>query len=192
MQSKLSDLVDNLSEINNKDCKTCMERKNIKSEYEVIGFKNDRLHYKCKECGKRYSKSKNGLDKKFPSVYQFCNGNLNNFVLLLRKGVYPYEYLDSWERFNETSLPPKKAFYSKLNLRYITDKDYNHAQNVSEVFGINNLGKYHDLYVQCDTLLPADVFEKLRDKCIEIYGLDPPHFLSAPGLAWQACLKKQM
>ena len=169
-----------------------MERKNIKSEYEVIGFKNDRLQYKCKECGKRYSKSKNGLDKKFPSVYQFCNGNLNNFVLLLRKGVYPYEYLDSWERFNETSLPPKKTFYSKLNLRYITDKDYNHAQNVSEVFGINNLGKYHDLYVQCDTLLPADVFEKLRDKCIEIYGLDPSHFLSAPGLAWQACLKKQM
>ena len=93
-----------------------MERKNIKSEYEFIRFKNDRLHYKCKECGKRYSKSKNGLDKKFPSVYQFCNGNLNNFVLLLRKGVYPYEYLDSWERFNETSLPPKKAFYSKLNL----------------------------------------------------------------------------
>ena len=169
-----------------------MERKNIKSEYEFIGLKNDRFHYKCKEYGKRCSKSKNGLDKKFPSVYQFCNGNLNNFVLLLRKGVYPYEYFHSWERFNETSLPPKKAFYSKLNLWYITDKDYNHAQNVLEVFGIHNLGKYHDLYVQCDTLLPADVFEKLRDTCIEIYGLHPSHFLSVPGLAWQACLKKQM
>ena len=86
----------------------------------------------------------------------------------------------------------KKAFYSKSNLKDITDKDYNHAQKLWEVFGINNLGKYHDLYVQCDTLLPADVFEKLRDKCIEIYGLDPSHFLSAPGLAWQASLKKQM
>ena len=63
-------------------------------------------------------------------------------------------------------------------------------QKVWEVFGINNLGEYHDLYVQCDTLLLADVFEKFRDTCIEIYGLDPSHFLSAPGLAWQACLKK--
>ena len=91
---------------------------------------------------------------------------------------------------NETSLPPKKAFYSKLNLEDITDKDYNHAQNVWKVFGINNLGEYHDLYVQCDTLLLADIFEKFRDTCIEIYGLDPSHFLSTPGLAWQACLKK--
>ena len=63
-------------------------------------------------------------------------------------------------------------------------------QKVWEVFGINNLGDYHDLYVQCDTLLLADVFEKFRDTCIEIYGLDPSHFLSAPGLAWQACLTK--
>ena len=98
--------------------------------------------------------------------------------------------MDSWERFNETSLPDKKAFYSELNLEDITDKDYEHAQKVWEVFGIKNFGEYHDLYVQCDTLLLADVFEKFRDKCIEIYGLDPSHFLSAPGLAWQACLKK--
>ena len=81
---------------------------------------------------------------------------------------------------NETSLPPKKAFYSKLNLEDITDKDYNHAQNVWKVFGINNLGEYHDLYVQCDTLLLADIFEKFRDTCIEIYRFDPSHFLSAP------------
>ena len=72
----------------------------------------------------------------------------------------------------------------------ITDKDYEHAQKVWKVFGIKNLGEYHDLYVQSDTLLLADVFENFRDKCIEIYELDPAHFLSAPGLAWQACLKK--
>ena len=132
----------------------------------------------------------NGLIEKFPSVYQFCDGGFNKFVLSLRKHVYPYEYIDSWESFEETSLPPKKAFYSELNLEDITDKDYNHAQNVWEVFGIRNLGEFHDLYVQCDTLLLADVFEKFRDTCIEIYGLDSSHFLSALGLAWQACLKK--
>ena len=114
------------------------------------------------------------------------------FLLLLRKGLYPYEYMDSWERFNETSLPPKKAFYRELTVEDITDKDYNHAQKVWRVFRIKNIGEYHDLYVFCDTLLLADVFEKFRDKCIEIYGLDPSPFLSAPGLAWQACLKKQM
>ena len=129
--------------------------------------------------------------KTFPHVYQFCNGVHNKFVLLLRKGVYPHEYIDSWERFNETSLPPKEAFYSELNSEDIKVKGYKHAQKVWEVFEIKNLGKYHDLYVQSNTLLLADVFEKFRDKCIKIYELDPAHFLSAPGLAWQACLKKQ-
>ena len=191
MPSKLSDLVDNLSEINNKDCKTCIERKNIKSECEFIGLKNNRLNHRCKKCNVSSNKSANDLIEKFPNTYQFCNGDLNKFVLLLRKGVYPYEYMDSWERFNETSLPDKKAFYSELNLEDITDKDYEHAQKVWEVFEIKNLGEYHDLYVQSNTLLLADVFENFRDKCIEIYGLDPAHFLSAPGLAWQACLKKQ-
>ena len=107
MWSKLSDLVDNLSEINKKDCRTCMESKNIKSECDFIGFKNNRLNYRCKECKGTSTKSINGLIEKFPRMYQFCNGDLNKFVLLLRKGVYPYECMDSWERFNETSLPPK-------------------------------------------------------------------------------------
>ena len=97
--------------------------------------------------------------------------------------------MDSWDRFNETSLPPKEFFYSELNLEDISDKGYLHAQKVWGEFGIRNLGEYHDLYVQTDTLLLADVYEKFRDKCIEIYGLDPSYFLSAPGLAWQACLK---
>ena len=98
--------------------------------------------------------------------------------------------MDSWERFNETSLPDKKAFYSELNLEDITDKDYAHAQKVFEEFKLKNLGDYHDLYVQSDTLLLADVFENFRNKCIEIFEVDPAHVLSAPGLAWQTCLKK--
>ena len=190
MRSKLSDLVDNLSEINNKDCKTCIERKNIKSECEFIGFKNNRLNYRCKECKGISTKSINELIEKFPTTYQFCNGDFNKFVLLLRKGVYPYEYMDSWEKFNETSIPPKEAYYSKLNEEDISDADYAHVQNLWEVFKIKDIGDDHDLYVQNDTLLLADVFENFRDKCMEIYGLDPAHFLSAPRLAWQACLKK--
>ena len=127
MQSKLSDLVDNLPKVNKKECLECRDK------CEFIEFKNDILHYRCKKCKKRCTKSKDGLIKKFPRIYKFCNGDLNKFVLLLRKGVYPYEYMDSWERFNETSLPDKKAFYSELNLEDITDKDYEHAQKVWEV-----------------------------------------------------------
>ena len=99
--------------------------------------------------------------------------------------------MDSWEKFNETSLPPKESFYSELKLEDISNKDYLHARKVWDTFEIRNLGEYHDLYVQTDILLLADVYEKCRDKCIEIYGLDPSHFLSAPGLAWQACLKRK-
>ena len=98
--------------------------------------------------------------------------------------------MDTWEIFNETSLPPKESFYSELNLENISDKDYLHVQKVWDVFEIKNLGEYHDLYIQSDTLLLADVFEKFRNTCIEIYEFDPAHFLSAPGFAWQACLKK--
>ena len=128
--------------------------------------------------------------EKFSSVYQFCNGNLNKFILLIRKGVYPYEDLDSWEKFDEASSPDKKAFHSNLNLEDTSDKDCLYAQKVWGVFEIRNHIKYHDLYVKSDTLLLADVFENFRNMCLDIYGLDPVYFVSAPGLAWQACLKK--
>ena len=148
------------------------------------------MYYKCKECNKESFKAISGLIEKFSNMHQFCNGDVNKFVLLLRKGVYPYECMDSWEIFNEKSLPDKKAFYSELYMEDITDEDYAHAQKVFKEFGLKNLGDYHDLYVQCDTLLLADVFENFRNKCIEIYELDSGHFLSAPGLAWQVFLKK--
>ena len=135
MQIKLSDPVDALSEINKKESPECKKRK-IKSECEFVGFKNDRLHYRCRKCKKRCTKSKDRLIKKFPSIYKFCDSDFSKFALLLRKGVYPYEYMDSWERFNETSLPPKKAFYSKLDLEDIKDKDSEHARKVWEVLEI--------------------------------------------------------
>ena len=124
------------------------------------------------------------------NVIKLCNKDINKFALLLRKGVYPYEYMDSWKRFKEESLPDKESFYSELNNEHITDEDYAQAQKVWDTFKVKNLDEYLDLYVQSDTLLLADVFENFRDKCIDIYELDPAHFLSAPGLAWQACLKK--
>ena len=135
---------------------------------------------------RRMEKTTNELIEKFPGIYQFCNDNLNKFVLLLRKGVYPCEYMYSWEKIDENTLPLKEAFYSNLNLEDISNDHYAHAQKVWDVFEI----KYHDLYVQSDTLLLADVFENFRNMCRDIYGLDPTYFVSAPGLAWQACLKK--
>ena len=98
--------------------------------------------------------------------------------------------MDSWEKFNETSLPSKEDFYSNLNMEDIDDIDYRHGNNVFKGFKLENLEDYHDLYVQSDTLLLADVFENFRDMCLKEYELDPAHFLSLLGLAWQACLKK--
>ena len=141
-------------------------------------------------CKKRWLTHMGKLIAKFPNTYKLCNNEIGEFILLLRKGVYAYEYMNSWERLDKTSLPDDKAFYSELNLEDITDEDYIHAQKVFKYFKLKNLGEYHDLYVQSDTLLLADVFENFRNKCIEIYELDPARFLSAPGLAWEACLEK--
>ena len=98
--------------------------------------------------------------------------------------------MDNWEKFDETTLPPKEAFYSKLYFKGISNEDYAHAQKVWEVFEIRNRGEYHDLYVKSDTLLIADVFKIFTNMCLEIYELDPTYFVSAPGLAWQTYLKK--
>ena len=186
MSSSLSKLVDNLSEgIHNNKCSDC------ESNLDYIKIKNEKLLLKCFNCDICYKKKFNkDLIKKFKNTYSFCNSDLNKFIILLRKSVYPYEYMDSWEKFNETSLPSKEDFYSNLNMEDIDDIDYRHGNNVFKGFKLENLGDYHDLYVQSDTLLLVDVFEKFRDMCIKEYELDPAHFLSLPGLAWQACLKK--
>ena len=186
MAMPLSKLVDNLSEgIHNNKCYDCG------FNLDYIKTKNEKLILECYNCKQRYrNKFNKELIKRFTSTYEFCNKALNKFILLLRKGVYPYEYMDNWERFNETSLPNKESFYSNLNMENIEDIDYRHGNNVFNKFKLNNLGEYHDLYVQSDTLLLVDVFENFRNKCLEVYELDPAHFLSLPGLTWQACLKK--
>ena len=110
--------------------------------------------------------------------------------LLIRKGIYPYEYMNSWDRFNETKLPSKESFYSNLYMSGVGDKEYKHACNVWNQFKIKNMDEYHDLYLKIDTILLANVFESFRSVCMKNYGLDPAHFYTTPGLAWKACLKK--
>ena len=112
------------------------------------------------------------------------------FTLLRRKGVFPYDWFDSFENFKETKLPPKDDFYSRLSGSHITDEDYQHAQDVWKEFEILNMREYHDLYLETDILLLADVFENFRDVAMEHYGLDPAWYYSTPGLSWDAMLKK--
>ena len=109
--------------------------------------------------------------------------------LLKQKGFYPYEYMDSEEKFKEDKPPPQKAFYSKLTGKGISNKNYNHVLNVWNSFNMKTMKDYHELYNDSDVLLLADVFENFRDICLKIYGLDPVHYFTAPGLAWDACLK---
>ena len=97
--------------------------------------------------------------------------------------------MDTPEKLKETQLPPKEAFYSGLNDEGISDKNYEHAQEVWKTFEIKNLEDYHNLYNRVDVLLLADVFENFRDICIKNYKLDPAHYYTAPGLAWDATLK---
>ena len=113
----------------------------------------------------------------------------DKFNLLARKGVYPYEYMDSLEKLKETTLPPKEAFYSRLNDGGISDEDYAHAQNVWKTFKMKYFKDYHELYNKVDVLLLADVFENFRNICLKNYELDPAHYYTAPGLAWDAALK---
>ena len=154
-------------------------------------FKDVLIKCKCLFCNKIcLRKFDEKLKKRFFNSYKFSNNDNNKFILLLRKGVYPYEYMDDWEKLNETSLSEKEDIYSHLNMEDITDAEYMHTKIVCKYFGIKNLGEHHDLYIQSDTLLLADVFGNFRNMCLEIYELNPAKFLSAPGLAWQAALKK--
>ena len=114
----------------------------------------------------------------------------NGSDLLYKKAIYPYEYMDSFEKFSETSLPKKEDFYSKLNDEHITEDEYAHAKEVWKTFDCKTLGDYHDLYVKTDVALLADVFENFRKLCLRQYGLDPAHYFTSPGLSWDALLKK--
>ena len=122
------------------------------------------------------------LKKNFNHTSRFW-GCDEKFRLMIRKGVYPYEYIDGWENFEKASLPPKDAFYSRLNMKGISDQDYEHAQQVWNIMEEKTLGCFHNTYLKTDVLLLANVFGTFRDTCLKHYKLDPAHFYTAPGLA---------
>ena len=130
--------------------------------------------------------SSDEFKSKFTNVTDYID---SQFRLSLRKGVYPYEYMDSWDKFDETQLPPISAFHSSLNNIDITQSDYDHAQSVWREFDISNMGECVDLYLKTDTLLLANVFNQFRTLCLEAYSLDPAHFCTFPDLTWQALPK---
>ena len=155
MSSSLLSLVHNLSEgLHSDNCTDCI------SCLDYMTAKDKQLIFRCFQCKKNYKKEFNKeLIIRFGNMYEFCNEDIDKFVLLLRKDVYPYEYMDSRLRFKEKSLPDKEAFYSSLNMEDMTDVDYRHAKRVFKSLDNKNLGDYHNLDVQSDTLLLADAFE---------------------------------
>ena len=109
--------------------------------------------------------------------------------LMSEKGVYPYDFMDSFEKFNQTELPAKEHFYGILNDQHITNDEYDHARKVWKAFKLRNMGEYHDLYLGSDVLLLTDVFENFRKTCLQYYKLDPCHYFTSPDLSWDAMLK---
>src|SRR6266436_379929 len=110
--------------------------------------------------------------------------------LMLRKGVFPYDWFDSFEKFHEPQLPPKASFNNILTETDISDEDYAHAQNVWTAFNMTSFEQYHDLYLKTDVLLLADIFENFRQLCMDTYEIDPAHCFTSPGVAWQAAMKE--
>ena len=129
-----------------------------------MDFYDNKLVYRCFDCKINHNKdSNNELIDRFLNMYDFCGGDIRKFILLLRKGVYPYGYMDDFDKFNNSEIPSKDAFYSNLNMEGITDIDDRHAKNVFKKFNNNNnLGDYHNLYVQSDTYLLADTFSNFK------------------------------
>ena len=140
----------------------------------------------------RYGATPEEINERFKHTRKhFPELDNKTFKLLIRKGIYPYDYMDSFERFEETELPPKSAFYSKLSGEHVSDLNYNHALTIWKIFKMKNLGDYHDLYLKLDVLLLADVMENFRKIELTTYKakLDPMYYLSLPHYSWDCMLK---
>ena len=130
---------------------------------------------------------KNLSDNDFKYLSEEFSGEF--LELVKQKAVYPYKYIDSFRKFSKNKLPDRSKFFSSLNDKCIGEKDYLKAVDVWNVFKMNSMVDYHDLYLKTDVLLLADVFQKFIKTCIDYYGLGPCHYFSSPGLSWDAMLK---
>ena len=178
-------LVDTISEVDK-------EKENSKEAKKKDIYLNNRFidSFKFMSCGlDSLVKNLTGNGTDNSRIVHTKNRFQDKISLCLRKGVYPYDYMDSPERLLETQLPPKSAFYSKLNNKDISDEDYTHAQKIWKEFGMKTMKDYHNLYLELDVLLLADVFENFREVCLNNYKLDPAWYLTAPGLSWDAMLR---
>jgi len=129
------------------------------------------------------------LDKLKIVCSEFCKLSAEDFDLLTRKGVFPYEYIDCAEKLQDTRLSPRELFFSSLTGDTVSESDYAHAVNIWQRFSIRMLGKYSDLYLKTDVLLLADIFENFRNSCITSYYLDSAHYYTLSGFTWDAMLK---
>ena len=110
-------------------------------------------------------------------AFKYTSSSFQNekLQLMKKKGDYPYDFMDSVEKFDDQQLPSKDDFYSQLNSEHISDEQYQHAQKICSTFELKNMGQYHDLYLESDILLLSDVFENFRNTCLQYYKLDPCH-----------------
>ena len=131
--------------------------------------------------------SKTLEDDEFKYLVESCT--TSHFDLIRRKGVYPYDYMDSVERFEETALPSQDASFNKLSGSSCSGADYAHATRVWDAFVCETIADYHDVYLQLDVMLLTVCFEKFRRTCLDFYNLDPLHYYTTPGLAWDAALR---
>ena len=178
-----------------------MNKKGEKQDLNINAIPNNMEKYMAFMLGKHLT---------FIDSFQFMSSSLDKLVsnlpkeafkytseeftgtklsLMSQKGVYPYDHMDSFEKFDQMELPTKEQFYSILNDQHITNDEYNHARKVGKAFNIKTMGEYHDLYLKSDVLLLADVFESFRKTCLQYYKLDPCHYFTSPGLSWDALLK---
>ena len=132
----------------------------------------------------------NNLARGGGAFFGFENYTDHQRELLIQKVIYPHEYMDSWDRFEETTLPPVRSFYSKLNMSGVSDQDHEHTCKVWRDFEIKNQGEYHNLYLRTNVILLANAFEAFRKVCLDNYGSDPAHFYTAPGLAMESLPKE--
>ena len=192
-------IMQHIGEIANKHGYT--NRKGEKQDFDINAIPNNMEIYMAFMLGNHLtfidgfqfmSSSMDKLVSNLPKddlMYTFKVFKGKRLNLMSQKGVYPYNFMDSFEKFNQMELPNKDRFYSILNDQHITDDEYDHPNKVWNTFMIKTMGEYHDLHLVSDVLLLTDVFENVRKTCMQYYKLDPCHYFTSPGLSWDAMLK---